>query len=257
MTPVPIRVHEWLADELSKIATVVPVDNGVMHVTTHCMYPSNALVKVTVRMGSETALVSDDGGAVGEALSAGIALADHHKRTLAHLVREQGLQMDGGVIFCPRIEIDVLPIAILHVANASQDVAQWLYDHLKIKRTRDFRAMLADFLQKKFEDRVEHNAVIIGHSNKAHKFANVIKLPGGRRLIVDPVSHEASSINSRVVANLDVKATNNPLLDQRIVYDDEEEWSPADLNLLQVGAIAVPFSKSSEVIERITSASLG
>jgi hypothetical protein len=42
---------------------------------------------------------------------------------------------------------------------------------------------------------------------------------------------------------------------QRIVYDDDEEWSSADLNLLSVGAIAIPFSQSSSVIERVASES--
>jgi hypothetical protein len=159
--------------------------------------------------------------------------------------------MSKGVIFSPPVELPALPLAIFHVANASQEVARWLYEHMRIKRPRDFRAMLAEFLEKRFDDRVAHNAIIVGHSNKPHKFANVLALAHGRRLIIDPVTHEASSINARVVANLDVKATNNPLIEQRIIYDDEEDWTPADLNLLQVGAITVPFSRSSEVIERI------
>jgi hypothetical protein len=82
-------------------------------------------------------------------------------------------------------------------------------------------------------------------SNKAHKFQNVVTLSGGRRLIVDPRSNDASSINARVVANLDVKATNNPTLEQRLIYDDEEAWTAADLNLLQGGAPSIPFSRSA------------
>ena len=39
--------------------------------------------------------------------------------------------------------------------------------------------------------------------------------------------------------------------DQRIIYDDQEEWTTADLNLLQVGAPAIPFSRSAEVIYRL------
>jgi hypothetical protein len=110
--------------------------------------------------------------------------------------------------------------------------------------------VLAEFLKLTFDDRVSHNAIIVGHSNKPHKFAKVL-LPNGRRLIVDPAAHDASSINARVVSNLDVRAIRDPLLEQRIVYDDKEDWTPADLNLLQVGATVVPFSRSSEVIRRI------
>ena len=149
--------------------------------------------------------------------------------------------------------IEAGPLAVLLVANASQEIARWLYDHVKLKRTRNFKEMLAAFLKKTFDNYVAP-ATIVGHSQKRHKFANVISLPHERRLIIDAVANEPSSINARLVANLDVAATKNPLLEQRIVYDDEEDWTPADLNLLNVGAIAVPFSRSSEVIERIARA---
>jgi len=121
---------------------------------------------------------------------------------------------------------------------------------MRVKRTRDFKDMLAKFLKRSFDDRVSHNVIIVGHSNKPH-FANIVSLPNGMRLIVDPAVHDVSSINARVVANLDVIAVNNPLSEQRIIYDDEEDWTPADLNLLQVGATVVPFSRSSEVFARI------
>ena len=92
---------------------------------------------------------------------------------------------------------------------------------------------------------------MIGASNKAHRFANVISFANGRKFIVDAVANEASSINSRVIANLDVKSVNDPTIEQRIVYDDEEPWSAADLNLLQVGATIIPFSRANDVIRRI------
>ena len=239
-----------IAQDLRPIAPVTIVSDGA-RVTTHCMYPSNGLVQVTVRGGTDTVVVSDEGGAFGDALGAGIPVKDYN-RTLSHLVADQGLSLKSGVIFSPRLPIAAAPIAVLHVANASQEVARWLYDHLKIPRTRDFRVVLAEFLRLQFEDRLVHNEIIVGHSQKPHKFANVINLPDGRRLIVDPVTADPNSINSRVIANLDVKANENPQLVQRIVYDDEERWTAADLNLLQIGAYAVPFSRSSEVIGRLS-----
>ena len=129
-----------------------------------------------------------------------------------------------------------------------------MFGHGKVTRTRDFRLLLADFLSKRFDDRVTHGEFVVGNSNKRHKFANVVSLGGERKLIIDPVSNDASSVNARVVANLDVKAIGNPNLIQRIVYDDGDNWSAADLNLLQVGAVAVPFSRAGEVIERIANA---
>jgi hypothetical protein len=109
--------------------------------------------------------------------------------------------------------------------------------------------MLAEFLKNKYEEQVTP-ATIVGKSNKPHKFANVISFPNGRRLIVDAVANDPSSINARVVAHLDVRSTDDATIDQRIVYDDAERWSPADLNLLQVGAKLIPFSRATDVIQR-------
>ncbi len=170
--------------ELPKLVSAKRVHDGVV-ATTHCMYPSNGLVQVTIRGGEDTIVASDEGGAFGEALSAGIPVKDYD-RTLGALVKEHGLLLKDGVIHTPRMPLKATPLAILLVANASQEVARWMYDHVKIKRTRDFKAMLK-----------------------------------------------------------------NPKIIQRIVYDDEDDWSPADLNLLQVGAITVPFSRAGEVIERL------
>src|ERR1039458_4694313 len=237
-----------ITDGLQEMAAIKRVPEGVL-VTTHCMYPSNGLVRVMVRSGENTVFASDEGGAMGVALAAGIPVKEYG-RQLAHLVKAQGVLIRDGIVFAPPMPIEAAPLSVLLVANASQEIARWLYEHMKIKRTRDFKELLASFLKKTFDDRVAP-ATIVGHSNKPHKFANVISFASGKRIIVDPVANEPSSVNARVVANLDIKAVQNPLIIQRIVYDDEEEWTPADLNLLQVGADVVPFSRSSEVIERL------
>jgi hypothetical protein len=72
-------------------------DDGV-RVTTHCMYPSNGLVRVYLKLGRETAVVSDEGEAVGEVLATGVDVDDATKLT-RHVVADQGLSMRGGIIF--------------------------------------------------------------------------------------------------------------------------------------------------------------
>lgn len=220
-----------------------------VRVTTHCMYPSNGLVAVCVFGGRDTAMITDGGGALSEALSAGILTrpADH---LIEHLVAGQGLEFRSGTICSPRVPMDAVPMAILLVANAAKEVAQWLYDHSKLKRSRDFKKVLSEFLRNKFDDRLTHDTLITG-KRKQHRFANVITFRSGTLLIIDPVANEASSINARVVANLDVQQAENPLIEQRIVYDDQEDWAPSDLSLLGIGAKVIPFSRSQEVIERI------
>src|SRR6202040_4142770 len=80
------------------------VEDGI-RVTTHCMYPSNGLVRVTLRVGRETVVASDEGEAVGEALSAGIVLRNPDK-ILRSLVRQQGLDIHGGIITTPQMPIE-------------------------------------------------------------------------------------------------------------------------------------------------------
>jgi hypothetical protein len=231
--------------------SVDEINDGV-RITTHCMYPSNGLVRVFVRGGYDTIMAADDGEAVGEALAAGLVI-DNPDKLLRHLFRDQGVAISRGIIHSPQMPLDDAPLAVLQVANAAKEAAHWLYDHVRIKKSLDFRKLLADYLEKTFVDRLAHKRKIIGKSNKPHNFDNVVSFSSGDILIVDPVRNEPSSINARVVANLDVRSLENPRIHQRIIYDDEDDWSASNLNLLQVGATAVPFSRAKEVISRIAS----
>jgi hypothetical protein len=71
-------------------------------------------------------------------------------------------------------------------------------------------------------------------------------------LIVDPVVNDPSSINARVVANMDVRMRGDPKIQQMIVYDDRMAWQASDLRLLRVGTPnIVPFSTAEPQIEKI------
>ena len=239
---------EPLRSEFSALSSVVVVDSSI-RVRTHCMYPSNGLIDVFVRGGRDTIVVSDEGGALGEALSAGIEVKSFD-RQLLHIVRENGLRIENGVIHTSAIPISAAPTAILLVANTVKEVSHYVFDHSKLKKTLDFRVALGKFLKDTFDDRL-HKDIIVGNSNKAHKFHNVIEFPNGRRLVIDPVINDPSSMNSRVVAHMDVRASKDSNLLQRIVYDEDEGWSPSDLNLLAVGAPIIAFSRSHDVIRRL------
>jgi hypothetical protein len=223
-----------------------------LRVTTHCMYPSNGLVRVTLKGGHQTVMATDDGEAVGEALAAGIA-PGNADNVLRHLFRDQGIAISRGIIYSPAVPIEDVNLVIVQVANAARDAALWLYSNIRLKKTRDFENLLSAYLEREFANRLSHKYKIAGKSSKSHKFNNVIALSNNEILIVDPVLNDASSINSRVVANLDVRALENPKIHQRIVYDDEDRWSASNLNLLQVGATVVPFSRARDVIGRIAS----
>lgn len=235
---------------MMQLCPVDDFENGV-RITTHCMYPSNGLVRVTINGGIEKIVVSDGGEAFGEALAAGIEISNPDK-LLRGFIKERGLLLKNGIIHTQMLPMEAAPVAILHVANVAKEAAAWLYNHGGLKSKRDFRVLLSKFLTSEFREQVAEDR-LIGASHKPHKFPHVISFSNGRKFIVDAVSNDPSSINSRVVANMDIRATNDPMIDQRIVYDDAEPWNSSDLNLLQVGATIVPFSKAQDVIQLVAS----
>ena len=230
------------------IAPMHPTPDGVT-VTTNCLYPSGGFVRVTVRGGNDSFVVSDNGGALQEVDAAGLEWTKLQPKVRAIL--PEICSMQDGNIRSAVVSREELPYVIVAVANSSKDVAEHLFRTLAVKRDYDFKALVAAFLQQTFPDRVKHNQIFIGASNKAHHFDNVVVFPSGAKLIVDPVLKDPNSCNARMVANFDIKQAHIEGLEQRIVFDDQESWSPTDINLLTMAATMVPFSKSEQVFRKM------
>ena len=239
-----LKVKEALCASL----VVVPFEDG-LRVATHCLYPSNGVVTVVIRGGEDAFIVTDDGGAISEAGAAGFQSRAADKQ-IRGLLKLYGLKVQNGSIVSPVVERDELVATIMLVANAAKEVAEWSLAHLRFEPRRNFKADLADLLARHFTDN-DKPASVVGNSNRSYKFEHMIHLNNGRRLIIDPVVNDSSSINARVVANLDVKMAGAPGLEQLIVYDDQVNWSSADLKVLEVGARTVPFSSAESVIKRV------
>jgi hypothetical protein len=238
----------WIKEALCRAMLVSATEDGV-RVNTHCLYPSNATVSVVVRGGGREFVVSDEGGALSAASAS--ALIDHPSdKQIRPRLKAYGLRVERGAIYSPPVGPEELPAAILLVANAAKEVADWSLDHLRFREKRDFKAELSSLLRRHFHDNLKP-APILGSSNKPYKFENVVYLPGERRLIVDPVINDPSSINARVVANLDVRMARDPNVAQLIVYDDAADWASSDLKVLEVGAPTVPFSRAEAEISRL------
>jgi len=237
-----------LKEVLCEAVRATPFEGGV-RVTTHCLYPSNGTVTVAVRGGLNEFVVSDDGGALSEAAAAGLIERATDKQVRA-LLKAYGLKVEGGVIYSPPVNHSELSAAVLLVANAAKEVADWSLNHLRFQARRSFKAELAALLERHFQGNLKP-APIVGQSNRPYKFEHVIYLREGRRLIVDPVTNDPSSINARVVANLDVRMAGDPSIQQLLVYDDQVEWASADLKVLEVGAPTVPFSFAEAEIRKL------
>lgn len=229
---------------------VKEIEDG-LRVSTQCLYPSNSTVTLTVRGRGDQYLISDEGGALEELGSSGArpAMSD---RQIRQLIKNQGLRVKDGAIFSPIVPPSSVPAAILLIANASRAVAEWGYAHTRFTIMRNFKRDLEIVLERHFNEALKHNTAIVGESTKAHRFDNVIYLENDRKLLVDPVVNDPSSINARVVANMDVRLLNDPTIKQLIVYDDSLAWSSADLRLLRVGTPNVsPFSLAEPQIQRL------
>jgi hypothetical protein len=119
-------------------------------------------------------------------------------------------------------------------------------------RFRDLRKELYEVLALRFsEERVESDRRLTGKSNRQYHFDHVVTLNHDHRLVVDAVLPDASSINARAIAHVDLARLEDPNIVQRIVYDDELEWEAADLNLLQMAATVVPYSGFSRAISAL------
>lgn len=243
-----IDAHELRALVYATVKVTAATD--ALRVSTQCLYPSNDSVRVTVRGGENRFVVSDEGGASKQIGMTG-ATTSLTDRQVRSLVKSQGLKVQDGAIFSPEVPLSALPGAIVLVANASKEVADWGLQHLKFSIKRDFRIDLTVLLERYFHDNLKHDAPIIGKSNKPHKFDHVIYLPRERILLVDAVSNEPSSISSSVAANVDIKLAQNPAIEQLIIFDDEQEWDAANLNFLGLGARTVGFSSAESAIQRM------
>ena len=241
-------VAEIVRSALERVTPLHLTPDGV-NVTTSCLYPSGGSVRVRVHGNNDSFVVSDNGGALQEVESAGLGWAQTTPKIRALLPEICSAQ--EGVIRSKVVSRDDLPYVIITVANASKEVAEHLFRSLTIKRDYDFKQLVAKFLQETFHDQVKHDQPIIGASNKMHYFDNVIQLSNSKRLIVDAVLNDPNSVNARMVANYDVKQANIEGLEQRIVFDDEDKWSPDNIKLMSMAAPMVPFSKSGKVLNRL------
>jgi hypothetical protein len=246
--------HQDIIDRLrSGLQTLGPIKrvDDVIRVTTHCMYPSNGLVTVTVRAGLHSARVSDEGAAFSEAVSAGITTFPADKYA-SRIIADHGVKLERGVLYSPSVPLDAVPATILVVANASKEIAEWLYRNAKFKVERDFKAALTKLLHTTFDDKVQKK--VVAGKRAEHSFAHVVSLDA-KTIIIDPVLQDASSISTRVLSHLDVKQREDHNIIQRIVYDDYEPWTSDNLALLGMSEVPlVAFSKTNNAIQRLLAA---
>lgn len=226
------------------------VDRGV-RIHTHCLYPSNSTVALIVSQRGEDLFRVDDDAQVLDEVSQTLVTKQALPKLLRAIVKHRGCELtQRGEIISPQVSGAELRAAVILVANASKAAAEHLVGTIRPPR-RDMRRVIEELLDRKFKDKWKRDVRISGASNKEHGFDYVIHIPGGRQLALDFVVPDPSSVNSAVVAHLDVSLKKATDLEQRIVYDDAQPWRAEDIQLLKVGARPVPISTLAQSLERL------
>lgn len=222
-------------------------------VRTSCMLPSGSLLSVSVQPAIDGWIVSDEGSAAWDASSSGRDV-DQALSGLRSVLAQKGLKLSNGKIYSPRVSSAELPYMVAYLATAALDASRWLLSRAEKKKSETIVDALPRHLLRRFPDLVLPDPLTLrGDTDKPYSFKNVLLLPDKRRVILDPVLRQDTSIKSRIVANIDVARARHENLLQHIVYDDSEDWSSAELALLTVGAPTVAFSRVDQVVERLAS----
>ncbi len=228
------------------------VEGSTVIVPTHCLYPSRTVVNAFVDGGHSSAVVSDGGGALGEARS---LFGDQAKlfKVLRQHAREWGLSVgkQNGWLYSQAVSLDQISSMIAVVASASRDAARALVSISAPKPNADWVEDFARSLVFDFGSNVSRNVQLVGESTKTHRYDFVIRLPGRASLVIETVRPDPNSINSAIVHQLDLRKNKSPEIQQRIVYNEAESWAASSLALLEVGAPTVAYAEAINVIKRL------
>ena len=206
-------------------------------IDTTAIYPSGKVVQVLVHGPETSPVVTDNGSAIDELELSGVHVPEV-TRLLRPYARKYGLETENGEVFESRVSVTDLAAAIRLVASASAEAVHREMDATSFRPRRQIRELLAEFMKTKHGD--EFSVQAVEGKYKPHLF-DYVHQGENRLIIVDPVLRDASSINAKVVAHLDVRARLGERADQLIVYDDDEPWTGDQLGILQLAASIVPW----------------
>lgn len=230
---------------------VTKTEHGAL-VHTHCLMPSGSTVNVLVQPAIRGIVVSDNGAAHKEAISHGVFLSDHERSVQSRLAAK-GLTLKKSQIFSPEVGLDEAPLAVIVVANAAREIAEMLLDAPKPSRRTPVSSIISTILRTKYAAHVPGKELIIaGKSKKKYSFENVLVYPA-KKVLFDSVSNSPVSINARTLANVDIRKLNDYSVVQTIVFDDNENWTTEQLDILSFGATPIALSDAEKAIRRIVS----
>lgn len=231
---------------------VQPIEAG-SHVVVPMLslYPSNAPVQVMIEGGVSNFIVSDGGGALTELHAVG----GHSVRAIRYMreaCAHAGLKVSpSGWIYSSINSEKMLATTIALVADASRTAAINMIRHFKPEADYNFKLEFERFIENSFARQIERKGKLLGASNKSHSFDYIIDIKEVGKVAIDAVTPDANSINSAIVAHLDLSNAHRKDVRQFIVYDDRAKWRASDLALLSVGAPTIVFKEAQASLIKI------
>lgn len=236
-----------VCEALASLYLCEPLEDGV-RVGTTCLLPSGAIVRLLVRAGTDQAVVTDDGLAASEIEAAGARLTSP-KRVLARYATKYGIKSSDTELYM-KVTVSELPAAVVLVGNAVADAVEQETAKATFPHRRDLKTALSDLIKSRMGEDAAKKKKLTGKYAQ-HEFAHVISAPEPQNIVViDPVLPESSSMNSRIVAHLDVREAYRDRIHQYLVYDDAEDWTSDKLGMLRLAAPVVPFSQADMMLGR-------
>ncbi len=169
---------------------------------------SGSLISVTVWHDGELFMVTDDGMALHETLSAG-ANEQAFSRIAAERSRNFGAIFDGGTMLYIRVSKARLKGAIIAMANLVREVIDETIEHSfrgAIDRRRErFIKTATEFYQ---DFRVREHAKLIGFSTATHEFDLMVERDGCP-LVFDYFSKAGNAVNSAYLKLSDMARLEN------------------------------------------------
>lgn len=242
-----------LIDSIAREIVATDHRVGGSFIRTPLMYPSGSTVVVRIEQGGDDRFfVSDVGYGFQEAELMGAGLM--YSKPAHAIAMDAGVMFDNQAFFVLEAGRDQLAGAVVTIANCSQHAAMRAADALAEKTFEDRKVRLYERLIKVFEPKiVGKNVDIVGASNAKWQFATVVRLPGLRPTVFEPVTKHPNSVAHASMKFGDIALLKEHAPHRVAVVHDKKELGTL-LTVLSRSANVIDDQESNERIMRIAKA---
>ncbi len=214
-------------------ALLIRQGSDAIVVPTHCIFPGGQLVAISVRQGHNGAfMLSDDGQAISVIHDACVDISHQQLSKAQELAKCYDASFVNGRFTLSGVFVDVIPAAIITLANLTQQWAAELIYHHEVAKDNALKVRVYDSLKRIFTNSVDKEFEMIGHSNKPYRFDYRVKIADDKFMLVDAINNHHASISAAFVRNYDVKENANDNYKQEGIIENQAAWKGEDLILL-------------------------